>query len=146
MVEHLLPPGLRGLVVAGLLSALMGSLAGVFNACSTLFTVDLYEKINPGASQEKIVRVGRTATIVMVLIAWKLGGRTWTAFVRDEVTATTIPWPVWLSSLPAAIGCWLFAARALYRCVAHVASAIAGSARVELPPPPLTSREEENPL
>jgi SSS family solute:Na+ symporter len=72
MVEHLLPPGLRGLVVAGLLSALMGSLAGVFNACSTLFTVDLYEKINPAASQEKIVRVGRTATAVMVLIslAW----------------------------------------------------------------------------
>ncbi len=69
MVEHLLPPGLRGLVVAGLLSALMGSLAGVFNACSTLFTVDLYEKWNPGASQEKIVRVGRTATVVMVLIA-----------------------------------------------------------------------------
>jgi SSS family solute:Na+ symporter len=69
MVEHLLPPGLRGLVVASLLSALMGSLAGVFNACSTLFTVDLYEKMNPGASQEKIVRVGRTATAVMVLIA-----------------------------------------------------------------------------
>jgi SSS family solute:Na+ symporter len=69
MVEHLLPPGLRGLVVAGLLSALMGSLAGVFNACSTLFTVDLYEKINPGASQEKIVRVGRIATSVMVLVA-----------------------------------------------------------------------------
>ena len=69
MVEHLLPPGLRGLVVAGLLSALMGSLAGVFNACSTLFTVDLYEKWKPGASQEKIVRVGRIATVVMVLIA-----------------------------------------------------------------------------
>jgi SSS family solute:Na+ symporter len=69
MVEHLLPPGLRGLVVAGLLSALMGSLAGVFNACSTLFTVDLYEKWRPGASQEKLVRVGRTATVVMVLIA-----------------------------------------------------------------------------
>ena len=45
MVEYLLPPGLRGIVVAGLLSALMGSLAGVFNACSTLFTVDLYEKV-----------------------------------------------------------------------------------------------------
>jgi solute:Na+ symporter, SSS family len=69
MVEHLLPPGLRGLVVAGLLSALMGSLAGVFNACSTLFTVDLYEKWRPGASQETIVRVGRTATVVMVLVA-----------------------------------------------------------------------------
>jgi SSS family solute:Na+ symporter len=72
MVEYLLPPGLRGIVVAGLLSALMGSLAGVFNACSTLFTVDIYEKWRPKASQADIVRTGRIATGVMVLIsmAW----------------------------------------------------------------------------
>jgi SSS family solute:Na+ symporter len=41
MVKYMLPAGLRGVVVAGLLSALMGSLAGVFNACYTLVTVDL---------------------------------------------------------------------------------------------------------
>jgi SSS family solute:Na+ symporter len=69
MVEHLLPPGLRGIVVAGLLSALMGSLAGVFNACSTLFTVDIYEKLRPKATQREIVRTGRVATGVMVVIA-----------------------------------------------------------------------------
>jgi solute:Na+ symporter, SSS family len=69
MVKHLLPAGLRGLVVAGLLSALMGSLAGVFNACATLFTVDLYEKIRPKASQSEIVRMGRIATAIMVIIA-----------------------------------------------------------------------------
>jgi SSS family solute:Na+ symporter len=69
MVKYLLPPGLRGIVVAGLLSALMGSLAGVFNACSTLFTVDLYDKFRPGASQSQLVRMGRIATAVMVLIA-----------------------------------------------------------------------------
>ena len=69
MVEHLLPAGLRGIVVAGLLSALMGSLAGVFNACSTLFTVDIYAKWRPQASQHQIVRTGRIATGVMVLIA-----------------------------------------------------------------------------
>jgi len=69
MVQYLLPPGLRGLVVAGLLSALMGSLAGVFNACSTLFTVDLYEKWRPGASQHQIVRMGRIATTAMVVVA-----------------------------------------------------------------------------
>ncbi|HEY1791417.1 MAG TPA: sodium:solute symporter [Opitutaceae bacterium] len=69
MVKYLLPPGLRGIVVAGLLSALMGSLAGVFNACSTLFTVDLYQKIRPLASQPQLVRMGRIATGVMVLIA-----------------------------------------------------------------------------
>jgi SSS family solute:Na+ symporter len=69
MVKHLLPAGLRGLVVAGLLSALMGSLAGVFNACSTLFTVDLYQKLRPNASQSQLVRTGRIATTIMVLIA-----------------------------------------------------------------------------
>jgi solute:Na+ symporter, SSS family len=72
MVQYLLPPGLRGLVVAGLLSALMGSLAGVFNACSTLFTVDLYEKWRPNSSQHQIVRMGRiaTASMIVVALAW----------------------------------------------------------------------------
>jgi len=69
MVQYLLPPGLRGIVCAGLLSALMGSLAGVFNACSTLFTVDLYEKWRPGLSQHQIVRTGRIATIFMIAVA-----------------------------------------------------------------------------
>jgi SSS family solute:Na+ symporter len=69
MVKYMLPPGLRGIVVAGLLSALMGSLAGVFNACSTLFTVDIYEKLRPKASQEELVRMGRIATAVLVVIA-----------------------------------------------------------------------------
>jgi SSS family solute:Na+ symporter len=69
MVKYLLPPGLRGIVVAGLLSALMGSLAGVFNACSTLFTVDLYQKFRPLASQRDLVRMGRIATAGMVVIA-----------------------------------------------------------------------------
>ena len=69
LVQYLLPTGLRGIVVAGLLSALMGSLAGVFNACSTLFTIDIYEKLRPKASQAEIVRMGRIATVVMVVIA-----------------------------------------------------------------------------
>jgi SSS family solute:Na+ symporter len=69
MVQYLLPAGLRGIVVAGLLSALMGSLAGVFNACSTLFTVDLYGKWKPNATQHELVRTGRMATTGMVLIA-----------------------------------------------------------------------------
>jgi solute:Na+ symporter, SSS family len=68
-VKYMLPAGLRGIVVAGLLSALMGSLAGVFNACSTLFTVDLYQKWKPKATQHELVRMGRIATVVMVLIA-----------------------------------------------------------------------------
>ena len=69
LVRHLLPAGLRGIVVAGLLSALMSSIAGVFNASATLFTVDLYGKWRPKATQHEIVRMGRVATTAMVLIA-----------------------------------------------------------------------------
>ncbi|MDI6698796.1 MAG: sodium:solute symporter [Candidatus Saccharicenans sp.] len=72
MVAHVLPVGVRGIVVAGLLAALMSSLAGVFNASSTLFTIDFYSRIKKNISQEKLVHVGRIATTVMVLIglAW----------------------------------------------------------------------------
>lgn len=72
MVAHVLPIGIRGMVVAGLLAALMSSLAGVFNACSTLFTIDFYSRIKKNVSQEQLVWVGRVATAVMVLIglAW----------------------------------------------------------------------------
>ncbi len=72
MVRHVLPIGVRGIVVAGLLSALMSSLSGVFNASSTLFTMDLYKKFQPAASEKELVWMGRVATTVMVLIglAW----------------------------------------------------------------------------
>ena len=72
MVQHVMPAGLRGIVVAGLLAALMSSLAGVFNACSTLFTMDFYQKLHPAASQHQLVWTGRVATTVMVLVglAW----------------------------------------------------------------------------
>jgi SSS family solute:Na+ symporter len=68
MVAHILPIGIRGIVVAGLLAALMSSLAGAFNACATLFTIDFYGRLKSGVSQEKLVWVGRVATAVMVLI------------------------------------------------------------------------------
>jgi SSS family solute:Na+ symporter len=68
MVRDILPVGLRGIVVAGLLAALMSSLAGVFNACSTLFTIDFYSKLRPGATQAQLVWIGRVATTVMVVI------------------------------------------------------------------------------
>lgn len=72
MVRYVLPSGVRGIVVAGLLAALMSSLAGVFNASSTLFTMDFYGKLRPNATQHELVWTGRAATVTMVLIglAW----------------------------------------------------------------------------
>ncbi len=68
MVSSLLPVGLRGLVVGGLLAALMSSLSSLFNSCASLFTVDIYEKINPRASERHLVTVGRIATVFVVVM------------------------------------------------------------------------------
>jgi solute:Na+ symporter, SSS family len=72
LLMNKMPAGLRGLVAAGLLAALMSSLASVFNSCSTLFTVDIYKKLHPDTSENKLVNIGRIATAIVVLlgIAW----------------------------------------------------------------------------
>ncbi len=68
LMSNLLPSGLRGLVAAGLLAALMSSLASVFNSCSTLFTVDIYKKLRPNTPEKKLVRTGQIATVITVII------------------------------------------------------------------------------
>lgn len=68
LMSNLLPSGLRGLVAAGLLAALMSSLASVFNSCSTLFTVDIYKKLKPNTPEKKLVRTGQIATVIIVII------------------------------------------------------------------------------
>lgn len=68
LMSNLLPSGLRGLVAAGLLAALMSSLASVFNSCSTLFTVDIYKKLRPNTPEKKLVRTGQVATVIVVII------------------------------------------------------------------------------
>ncbi|UII27119.1 sodium:solute symporter [Fulvivirga maritima] len=72
LMSNLLPSGLRGLVAAGLLAALMSSLASVFNSCSTLFTVDIYKKLKPETPEHKLVKIGQIATGIVVVcgIAW----------------------------------------------------------------------------
>ncbi len=68
LVAALLPVGLRGLVVAGLLAALMSSLSSVFNSTSTLITWDVYRALRPAASEQRLVWVGRLSTGALVLL------------------------------------------------------------------------------
>ena len=72
LIATLLPSGLRGLVAAGLLAALMSSLSSVFNSCSTLVAWDIYKKLNPSAHERTLVRVGQIATLVLIgtSLAW----------------------------------------------------------------------------
>ena len=81
LVKTLLPVGLKGLVAGGLMAALMSSLASVFNSCSTIFTIDIYKKIKPDKSEESLIRIGKIATAIIVVlgIIWipimeKIGG------------------------------------------------------------------------
>jgi len=68
LVKDLLPKGFTGIVVGGILAALMSSLASLFNSSSMLFTVDFYQKFKPKASERHYVIVGRIATAVIVIL------------------------------------------------------------------------------
>ncbi len=72
LVNNLLPVGIKGLVIAGLLAALMSSLSSVFNSSSTLVVMDFYRKYKPAAPEKELVRAGQIATVALVLmgLAW----------------------------------------------------------------------------
>jgi SSS family solute:Na+ symporter len=69
MITEFLPTGLKGLAIAGLLAALMSSLSSAFNSCSTLLTIDFYQRYRPKASEKDLVRFGRISTVVLVIVS-----------------------------------------------------------------------------
>lgn len=73
----LLPPGIKGLVIASLLAALISSLASCFNSSSTLFTMDFYRHFRPDATERELVFVGRLATTALVVL-----GILWVPFIK----------------------------------------------------------------
>jgi len=77
LVTRLLPVGFKGLVLAGMLAALMSSLASAFNSCSTLLTWDVYRKWRPAASEARLVFVGRVTTVILVFL-----GLAWIPFMK----------------------------------------------------------------
>ncbi len=76
MVTTLLPPGVKGVVVAGLLAALMSSLSAMFNSTSTLLTIDIFKRLKPDADDRAVVRFGRVSTAAMVVL-----GLAWIPFI-----------------------------------------------------------------
>jgi SSS family solute:Na+ symporter len=77
LVTHVLPEGLAGLVMAGLIAAMMSHISGALNSCTTILTVDCYLPFRPGASEAQAVRFGRIAGAVIVAVGvfwtWPLG-------------------------------------------------------------------------
>ena len=69
LASNLLPAGIKGIVLAGLLGAIMSSLSSVFNVTAMLYTNDIYKPRHPGTSENELVLVGRITTIVIVFAA-----------------------------------------------------------------------------
>ncbi|WP_163324681.1 sodium:solute symporter [Draconibacterium mangrovi] len=68
LVAQLLPAGIKGLVVCGILAALMSSLASLFNSSAMLFTIDFYKRFKPETPEKKLVKIGQVATVVIVIL------------------------------------------------------------------------------
>ncbi|MCH5246786.1 MAG: sodium:solute symporter [Muribaculaceae bacterium] len=68
LVAKLLPAGVKGLIVCGILAALMSSLASLFNSSAALFTIDFYQRYKPDTDPKKLVRIGQAATVVIVAL------------------------------------------------------------------------------
>lgn len=68
LVAKLLPAGVKGLVVCGILAALMSSLASLFNSSAMLFTIDFYKRFKPETPEKKLVAIGQGATVVIVIL------------------------------------------------------------------------------
>lgn len=69
LLFQLLPSGLLGLVLAGLLAAMMSSVSATFNSASTLITMDFIQKARPDMTSKELVRAGQISTIVLVVLA-----------------------------------------------------------------------------
>jgi SSS family solute:Na+ symporter len=69
MIQDLLPLGLRGVIAAALLAALMGPISGSLNSMATLFSYDLYRRVRPQASERETIHVGRIATLFGIVLA-----------------------------------------------------------------------------
>lgn len=102
LVAKLLPAGMKGLVVCGILAALMSSLASLFNSSAMLFTIDFYKRFKPETPEKKLVGIGQVATVVIVILgilwipmpnlevgagAWILAGGTHHSCFSYDLTA-----------------------------------------------------------
>lgn len=76
LIDQLLPVGLKGIFAAGLMAALMSTIAAALNSISTLVSVDIYKRTRPNAPDKKLIRIGRIAALWIMVIAalWSAQG------------------------------------------------------------------------
>ncbi|WP_341216485.1 sodium/solute symporter [uncultured Wocania sp.] len=78
MIMKLMPIGLKGLMIAALLAAVMSSVAAALNSCSTLIVYDVFDKLRPNLSDKSKIRIGRITGVVVLVLAVL-----WSPFLGD---------------------------------------------------------------
>nr|XP_020860163.1 sodium/glucose cotransporter 5 isoform X2 [Phascolarctos cinereus]XP_020860164.1 sodium/glucose cotransporter 5 isoform X2 [Phascolarctos cinereus]XP_020860165.1 sodium/glucose cotransporter 5 isoform X2 [Phascolarctos cinereus] len=99
LVMELMPVGLRGLMIAAMMAALMSSLTSIFNSSSTLFTMDIWRKLRPQAGDRELLLVGRLVIVVLVIISvvWipvLQGSKSGQLFIYMQVVTSSLAPPV----------------------------------------------------
>jgi len=95
LIQELVPTGLRGLISAGLLAALMSTIAAALNSCATLFAVDIVARLRPSTTDAAQVRIGRWSAVVVMLLAmlWSTQGDKFSSIFEavQEIGAALAP-------------------------------------------------------
>ena len=95
LIQELVPTGLRGLISAGLLAALMSTIAAALNSCATLFAVDIVARVRPSTTDAAQVRIGRWSAVAVMLLAmlWSTQGDKFSSIFEavQEIGAALAP-------------------------------------------------------
>jgi len=97
LITELIPTGMKGLISAALLAALMSTIASALNSCGTLFAVDIYARLRPHTSDRQQVQVGRISAVVIMVLAmvWSTqGGRYTSIFEAINTIAAHLSPPI----------------------------------------------------
>jgi SSS family solute:Na+ symporter len=97
LISQLVPTGLRGLIAAAVLAALMSAVSAALNSSGTLVAVDIVKRLRPDISDRRLVNVGRAASVVVMILAilWSTqGGRFSSIFAAINVIASDLAPPI----------------------------------------------------
>jgi len=97
LINQLIPTGVKGLITAALLAALMSTIAAALNSAATLVAVDIVQKIKPDTPDEKQVKIGRLSAVVVMILAmlWSTqGGKYSSIFEAINAIASDLAPPI----------------------------------------------------
>jgi SSS family solute:Na+ symporter len=97
LIENLIPPGLRGIISAAVLAALMSAVSAALNSSGTLIAIDLAKRLRPSMSDRQVVTVGRVSSALVMILAilWSTQGARFTSiFAAINIIASDLAPPI----------------------------------------------------